>query len=81
MNPGRYRASRGAYDTNKTERIAALVTAEAKEGLINQAQSLQLSLGEYLERIGRGLLPCPSELSHLSESDYRALLEGESQAS
>jgi hypothetical protein len=80
--PGKYRASRGEYGANKTERIAALVTAEAKEGLMAQAQSLHLSLGEYLERIGRGLLPRPSELSHLSESDYQSLVDqsvGESQ--
>jgi hypothetical protein len=67
--PGKYRASRGEYGANKTERIAALVTAEAKEGLINQATALKLSLGEYLERIGRGILPRPTELENLSESE------------
>ncbi|NJN89532.1 MAG: GIY-YIG nuclease family protein [Leptolyngbyaceae cyanobacterium SL_5_14] len=37
----------------KTERISALVTPTCKRLLIEQASALGISLGEYLERIGR----------------------------
>lgn len=68
------KANPGAHGENKTERISALVTPTAKERLSAQAQSMNISLGELLERIARGQVP-----AYLSEQEKQ--LVGESLAS
>lgn len=64
------------FYAEKKQRVNLTLTPTASEGLEKFAQPLNLSVSEFMERIGRGIIPVLVEDSVEPEADCAASVDG-----